>query len=164
MTNCLRLADHRRAIVRELAASALLVLCLAGCSGTSESIHPDEAAAVEKIRALGGKVELSVDRVIKVYLHETKVTDHDLAHLAKLSKVQNLFLGKTQIGDAGLEHLSGLTDLKTLSLNGTQVTDAGLQALSKLKNLKTLNVQETQVTPAGAKRMRQWLPELKVAR
>lgn len=150
-----------------LLAFVMITMCLllAGCGDNSPSLHPEEAAAVERIRSLGGKVELSGDhRVIKVYLHETKVMDDDLAQVAKLSKLQNLFLGKTPISDAGLAYLSTLTELKTLSLNSTHVTDAGLKNLSALTKLKTLNLQETQVTAAGMKRLKQSVPDLKIAR
>lgn len=154
--------------MRRSAIAAILLMIVAGCGQSPEMIHPEEAEAIAKIRQLGGKVELNQQtggrRAVKVYLHETNVGDNDLASLAQLPKLQNLFLGRTRTSDAGLEHLAALSELKTLSLNGTQVTDAGLQSLTGLKNLKMLNLQETRVTVAGAKRLRQTLPDLTIAR
>jgi hypothetical protein len=148
------------------AISVWLILAIAGC--TQSPGGADEAAAVALIQKLGGKVEYEGERaerrVVKVYLHQTRVSDDDLAVLEKLPKLRNLFLGKTKIGDAGLSHLEHADELQTLSLNSTAVTDAGLKSLSELKNLKTINLQETRVTAAGAAQLRKSLPAVKIAR
>ena len=128
--------------------------CLAWTTGCGRSAgHSDEAAAVAAIQRLGGKVEFDTNgpdrRVQKVYLHQTRVRDDDLAVFEKLPKLQNVFLGKTDITDEGLKHLELATELRTISLNGTRVTDRGLLHLKDLKQLKTVNLQETKVTPAG---------------
>ena len=143
----------------------VLPLLVAGCG---PAVNASEAAAIAKIRKLGGKVEFDEthsDRpVTKVYLHATAVSDADLAELIKLTKLKNLFLGKTKISDAGLEHLKGMTRLETLSLNSTEITDAGLPALSSLTGLKTLNLQETKTTAAGIDVLRRQLPVTSIAR
>jgi hypothetical protein len=144
----------------------LLISSLNGC--TRLAVQPDEAAAVAAIQKLGGKVEFDGTgadrRVVKVYLHQTQVSNDDLIALEKLPKLRNLFLGKTKISDQGLAHLEQAVELETLSLNATRVTDEGLKSLSGLKNLKTVNLQETQVTQAGVSQLRKSLPTAKIAR
>ena len=147
-------------------ASVLFIVFVMGCGRPAG--HLDEAAAVEAIQRLGGKVDYDGEgadrRVVKVYLHQTPVTDDDLAVLEKLPKLRNLFLGQTKIGDAGLVHLEQATELETLSVNATNLTDAGLKSLEGLKHLKTLNLQETRVTAAGVAQLRKSLPTAKIAR
>lgn len=140
-------------------------LLIAGCGGGA--VNPSEAATVALIQKLGGKVETDAEKpdhsVLKVYLHNTKVQDADLASLKSLLRLQNLFLGKTGITDAGVEKLGTLTRLQTLSLNGTSVTDAGLKYLAPLSNLRTLNLQETKVTPTGIAELKRVLPTTTIA-
>jgi hypothetical protein len=45
------------------------------------------------------------------------VTDAGLAHLARLTSLQELNLESTQVTDAGLAHLAGLTSLQELDLS-----------------------------------------------
>ena len=57
--------------------------------------------------------------------------------LKGLEKLERLVLGGTQITEVGLAHLRGLVHLRELSLKRTQVTDAGIAELQKaLPNCK----------------------------
>eukprot|EP00913_Durusdinium_trenchii_P023352 g21930.t1 len=84
--------------------------------------------------------EATFDRVAKVDLAGTKITDEGLKYLEKLKSVDDLDLNNTAITDAGLEHLKGLSSLSKLDLGDTAVTDAGLKHLHGLKDLKVLNL------------------------
>jgi RNA polymerase sigma factor (sigma-70 family) len=86
----------------------------------------------------------------------TKVTDGGLAKLKGLKQLQSLNLLATNISDAGLAHLRAFPRLQTLGLRGTKVTDAGLATLQPLFRLQTLDLAETRVTDAGLARLRGW--------
>src|SRR6478735_8899775 len=111
-----------------------------------------QKAAVEAIEKLGGKLifdervpvrspaigqilgDDKYEAVVHVQLHtSTKLTDGDLAHIARLTKLTHLYLNHTQITSAGLAHLTRLKGLTGLWLSDTQVTDAGLEHLKELK-------------------------------
>jgi hypothetical protein len=144
----------------------LLVLACA-IAGCGPKVNSAEAAAAAMIQRVGGRFEFDQQnaehRIIKVFLHETKVTDADLESLGGIANLQALYLGRTAITDAGLAHLKGLRNLATLSLNNTAVSDQGLEHLSGLSRLKTLNLHETLVTAAGVAGLQQALPGVKIA-
>ena len=52
-----------------------------------------------------------------------------------LEKITRLTLGYTQITDEGLKEVAKLQQLTTLYLHGTKITDAGLRGMAKLQNL-----------------------------
>ncbi|MBC7854587.1 MAG: leucine-rich repeat domain-containing protein, partial [Pirellulaceae bacterium] len=127
-----------------------------------------QKAAVAAIEKLGGKLifdervpirsaairqilgDDKYEAVVHVQLHtSTKLTDGDLAHLARLTKLTHLYLNHTQITSTGLAHLTRLKGLTELWLSGTQVTDTGLVHLDPLKGLAALMLNNTQVTDAG---------------
>jgi Leucine-rich repeat (LRR) protein len=82
-------------------------------------------------------------------LHETRITDADLAILDELPGLQVLNLHSTHITDAGLVHLESLEWVHTLYLNDTEVSDAGLEHLHKLPRLRMLGLCHTHVTDQG---------------
>ena len=94
--------------------------------------------------------ELKVfERVTRVSLDITAITDADVAHLSKLTNLKYLSFSRTAITDTGLAHLSGLAKLEYLSLSESTVTDAGLAQLSGLANLRELYLFNTAVTDTG---------------
>lgn len=105
-----------------------------------------------------------LDKLQKLTLNGTKITDAGLEHLKGLAGLQKLYLVDTKVGDAGLEHLKGLAGLQVLSLVGTQVTDAGLEHLKGLSNLQIVFLYGTKVTDAGAKTLQEALPKVKIDR
>lgn len=117
-----------------------------------------QAAAVEKIKKLGGTVaydEASPGHpVVDVLLRSEKANDATLAHLEGLTRLRTLNLDSTAVTDAGLKHLKNLTTLQRLSVYGTKVTDAGMKHLAGLTKLEELNVSRTQITDAGLKHIK----------
>jgi len=68
-------------------------------------------------------------------------TDVDLAHLSRMTSLQNLDLGRNNITDGGLVHLLGLADLRELSLNECiHISDRGVIRLATLGSLRSLNL------------------------
>ncbi len=118
----------------------------------------DQAEVVASIKKLGGMVEIDEQRpgkpVVKVDLHETKITDADLELLGSLPELRTLDLRRTSITDAGVARLRGLKQLRLINLFRTQITNDGLVHLSGNKDLETLLVGGTKITDEGATHLR----------
>ena len=87
----------------------------------------------------------------------SQVTDAGLLHLTGMKKLRILRLMARNVGDAGLVHLSRLTNLEELRLS-TQVTDAGLVHLTGMKELRVLWLNSPTVTATGIKDLEKALP------
>jgi len=154
---------------------------------------PADAAAVQKINALGGgamplaantnllSVNFSLagakiddaaleslkgvsEQLVWLNLANTSVTDAGLKSLAGFKNLRRLHLEKTGVGDAGVESLKGLAELQYLNLYSTKVTDKGLASISGLKKLKNVYLWQTAVTDAGAGELAKALPGLYINR
>jgi hypothetical protein len=168
----------------------ILALMLASGARAQDAAEVDKAVAA--IQQAGGKVERDeeapekpvtvvnfatqpvgdealaslkgLDKLQKLTLNNTKITDAGLEHVKGLAGLQKLYLVDTQVTDAGLERLKELANLQILSLVGTQVTDAGLEHLKGMSGLKTVFLAGTKVTDDGVKKLQEALPMLKVER
>ena len=94
-----------------------------------------------------------LEKVTKLSLNVTQITDEGLNEVIKLPKLRGLALWDTKITDAGLKEVIKLKHLSYLNLGGTKITDAGLKELAKLKSLTELNLRYTQITDAGLKEL-----------
>ncbi|MEZ5304806.1 MAG: hypothetical protein R3F11_29785 [Verrucomicrobiales bacterium] len=108
------------------------------------------------------ELEPIAQNIFELDLTKAKISDADLAHIAKLTNLNKLELNRTSIGDAGLAHLAELGNLQQLNLYGTQVTDAGIVQLKTLKNLRRLFLYNTKVTAAGVDALQEFLPDAEV--
>ena len=109
--------------------------------------------------ALGGR---KADNL--VIFDKTQLTNDDLKALDNAPLIRSLTIVGSQITDDGLVHLENLQQLELLDLKkNKQLTDAGLVHLEGLKNLKQLILIGTPVTPAGVKKLKQKLPDTKIA-
>jgi internalin A len=126
-----------------------VLLLLLGSTGASAS--QDEA--IETIQKFGGTVEVDATQpgkpVIKVDLHQTTISDADLAVLAAFPDLQILDLRLTRIGDEGVVHLKNLKKLRFLNLFRSQLTDTGLTYLNRMSELETLLIGGTKVSDKG---------------
>jgi hypothetical protein len=106
-----------------------------------------------KPRAPGWVIDLigadNFGHVTLVILAPPSATDATLAHVGRLTRLQELYVGSPSVSDAGLENLTGLTNLSILSLSGTPVSDRGLAKLMGLIKLFHLNLSDTPITDAG---------------
>ena len=82
-------------------------------------------------------------------VYARRVSDAELVHIGKLSRLEYLLLGRSSVTGAGLAHLEGARSLRVLNLQHTQVTDAGLSHLKKLTSLQELGLGNTGVSDAG---------------
>ena len=125
-------------------------------------------------------------QVIQVDLRGSPVTDKELVHLKRLTKLQDLNLSSTKVTAAGLVHLAGMnlksltlpkeatTDLglkyylaaverpSTLSLGKWKITDAGLVHLKGLTKLQELDLHNTKITNAGIADLQKALPNCQI--
>lgn len=177
-----------------LALSFLSVALLAfGQEEQLPTAPPADAAAVQKINALGGgamplaantnllSVNFSLagskiddaaleslkgvsEQLVWLNLANTGVTDAGLKSLAGFKNLRRLHLEKTGVGDEGLASVKGLAELQYLNLYSTKVTDKGLANLSGLKKLKNVYLWQTAVTDAGAADLAKALPGLYINR
>lgn len=87
-----------------------------------------------------------VPSVTGLQLASSKLTDEELAPLAKMSQLESLVLPETT-SDEGLRHIAGLGNLRLLRHQSTyagnpvmSITDAGVAHLSNLSNLQQLTL------------------------
>ncbi len=93
------------------------------------------------------------DRLRRINLSHTEITDAGLARIAACKKLVQLRLSSPRVTDAGMADIGGLTDLRFLHLLDMPITDAGLDQLHGLKNLESLYLDQTQVSDAGLERL-----------
>ncbi len=85
-----------------------------------------------------------------------------LAKLPHPEKLISLDMAQSRITDAEVAHLARLTNLETLNLSQTELTDAAVDTLSKLTSLKRLTLTQTKISEAGTARLRKALPKCEV--
>ena len=61
----------------------------------------------------------------------TAVGDDDLSLVKDFDRLKRLWLQRTQVTDAGLPHLERLTSLRELDLRDSRVTDEGVKKLQR---------------------------------
>lgn len=131
-------------------SAALLILHISAA-------NPPEAA--DWIVGFGGRAERATDGAIEsVDLTRSWIGDIDLRGLAGLDKLERLVLAQTHVTDSALAELGSLTALRELDLFFCEhVTDAGASALRSATKLERLNVRGTKISDSGVK----FLSELK---
>jgi hypothetical protein len=67
----------------------------------------------------------------QISLWKTKVSDGELLYVKKLNRLMRLSLDETGVTDEGLKDLHGTTQLNYLSVWRTKVSDAGVDELKK---------------------------------
>jgi len=102
------------------------------------------------------------NKVHTLDLSKTKVSDDDLAHVAKMTNLRCLLLSRTSVGDNAMQHIIPLAQLEILNLYGTNVSDVGLEALANLTNLKKLYLWNSKATSKGGDKLKTKNPELTV--
>lgn len=178
-------------------ALALSFLSLVAFAGAQEeqlpTAPPADAAAVQKINALGGgamplaantnllSVNFSLagskiddaaleslkgvsEQLVWLNLANTSVTDAGLKGLSGFKNLRRLHLEKTGVGDEGLAAVKSLGELTYLNLYSTKVTDKGLAHLAGLKKLKNVYLWQTAVTDGGAAELAKAVPGIYINR
>lgn len=90
------------------------------------------------------------------------ISDAGLTELSELTKLVDLRLAQTWITDAGLKSLAGMQKLEMLDLRHSDITDEGLQHLHSLKNLIKVRLIHSRVTEEGVARLQKAMPDLTI--
>jgi hypothetical protein len=103
----------------------------------------------------GGKVSPSeiaklkgCPSLVRLYIHDIKLGDDELAWLSSLTKLEALSLQRMGINGKVLKNLvaDGLT---VLNLSGNDIGDNDMAQIARLKNLEVLALSDTKITGAG---------------
>lgn len=124
--------------------------------GRSNLIRLDRTPVADADLAALGGLE---DRLQRLNLSNTELTDEGLAQLAKFKSLVQLRVRSRRITDQGLAALVQLPVLKHLHLIDAPITDAGLQHLHGLKSLSSLYLDQTQGTAEGFAQLEKALPK-----
>src|SRR5258708_36206346 len=176
---------------------ALAFLSLVALAGAQEdqlpTAPPADAAALQKINALGGgamplaantnlvSVNFSLagakiddaaleslkgvsEQLVWLNLANTSVTDAGMKSLAGFKNLRRLHLEKTSVGDEGLASLKTLGEITYLNLYATKITDKELASLAGLKKLKNVYLWQTAVTDGGAADLAKAVPGIYINR
>jgi len=121
------------------------------------------SAQAEETETIASLDELIVllnrsSNILRLDLQHSGISDNDLKHLSKLSRLEELNLPE-KTSDDGLKHLSDLTGLRKLLQNRTSmeshdskpITDVGLNYLQNLRALQTLSLPYAEITDEGLK-------------
>jgi Leucine-rich repeat (LRR) protein len=89
--------------------------------------------------------------------------DRNVEYLALFEKLEKLYVEDTYLTDEGLQHLHKLKSLRELDCSWNKhITDGGVKFLAKLTQLKSLDVSRTAISPQGLEELRRALPKTKV--
>ena len=89
------------------------------------------------------------------------IGDSALAHVTRLTGLQELCLSNTTISEDGLAQLASLGELQRVYIYHTAIGDRGLLNLTRLTGLKWLTCSGTMISEEGLNRFRQALPDCK---
>jgi len=79
--------------------------------------------------------------------------------VGELNRLMRLQLEHTRITDAGLSSLKSLKDLRYLNLVGTRVTASGVQQLKDLQKLQSVYLYQTHVSKSDYPALQQLFPK-----
>ena len=126
--------------------------------GATVNFDPFASERAEFLRAFLGNEKFGNVTDVWLLNPQSKATNADLCHLARLNKLGKLLLDSETVTDEGLAHIAGLSQMEYLHLDCPQMTDTGLKHIVQLKKLKFLELDRTQVTEAGIARLKAELP------
>lgn len=115
-----------------------------------------------KVTDKGLEVLASYRELCDLTLSDVGANGTALAKLPHPEKLISLDMAQSRITDAEVAHLARLTNLETLDLSQTELTDAAVDTLSKLTSLKRLTLTQTKISEAGTARLRKALPKCEV--
>ena len=116
-------------------------------AGLLHSLH----AVLDPLYACDGNILFSID--ISVHVQYTRPES--------VEKMLRLSLEKTKITDAGLKELAGCVGVQAVILSQSQVTDAGLARVAAFPDLRILDLHDSKITTRGLKELK-GLPKLRI--
>ncbi len=139
---------HPLPVIRAAVWHGLVLAALAlACSPRvvePPSIETHEDSFAEQARAVRD------GRSTQIRLDAAEVTDDDLNHLRGLEdKLRRINLSRTRVTDDGLKLLGTMHKLEQLRLSGPNISDAGLKAVAQLSGLRFLHLIDAPITDVG---------------
>jgi len=128
---------------------------------------PFEFLAKERYGHIGGRVDLislrdhtspdqienvdliSLTRLKSVICNEVKLSDADIANLARVKTLEVLIMDWVGVNDSELARISNLKNLWFLDIKGSSITDSGIVYLQRLTQLRRLSVTSPNITDSG---------------
>lgn len=105
----------------------------------------------------------SLNDLIGLQIHLTKIDDKGLEQLQAFPELQELFLGGPLNSEqAILNSLQYLNKLKTLWIFDVPITDTGVNGLATMSDLNEIRLIRTQITDANVNRIKAALPDTKI--
>jgi hypothetical protein len=101
-------------------------------------------------------------QLVWLNVSHTRITDQQMAGIARLDNLRVLYLNNTAITDSGLSQVTRLPELRMLSLVGTHITDQSIPTFLQLKNLTNLFLFQSSLSQEGIGKILEALPEIKV--
>lgn len=90
----------------------------------------------------------------------TRVDDAGMALFSDFPKLRRLAVGG--IGDRGLAHISKLTDLQQLELQDCIINEPGVNSIARLRRLRTLSLFRCQMNPTTRLDLKRVLPGTRI--
>jgi hypothetical protein len=86
--------------------------------------------------------------LIRLYIHDIKLGNDELAWLSSLTKLEALSLARTGITGKALKNLAA-GNLAVLNLSGNNLVDDDMAEIKRLANLEVLALADTKITGVG---------------
>jgi hypothetical protein len=102
----------------------------------------------------------------RLYIHDVRLDNDELAWLSDLTGLEALSLQRTGISGRILKNIKAVDTLKVLNLSGNGINDADMDFIAPMKGLEVLALADTKITGAGIAKLQGMarLNELNVAR
>ncbi len=125
-------------------------------TGDSNTIRLDEALVTDQDLA---QLEGLDDKLQRINLSHTELSDAALARLAKCTQLEQLRIASPRFTNEGLAALAEMPKLKYLHLIGAPLTDEALPNLKKLTGLSSLYLDGTEISLSGMRELSEALPD-----
>jgi hypothetical protein len=151
--------ESREETARPVPEASLTEQAQAVREGKSDTIRLDQTPTSDAdLEPLDGLE----DRLVRINLSDTSLTDAGLARLCRFERLEQLRVMSPDVTDAGLAHLKDLPHLRHLHLIGAPVSDAGLEHLHALSGLESLYLDGIRASDAAIARLIEALPKVHV--
>ena len=137
---------------------------------TSNSSDQDNKAVLEhgplknRERSFESQIELvRAGARDSIEIHQTPVSDDQLAQLKSLDNLHVLILNQGSITDEGVSSLTDCPNLTRIRLRNSPITGEGLEKLAQLPHLQWLNLPDAQLDNVALAAVQQ-MPQLQMLR
>jgi Leucine-rich repeat (LRR) protein len=168
LTELKRLTNLREIDIEPTAANLRGLAALPSLREVDPYYHVTTDSALKDLAALKNLTSLNLSQTVtdaglavvpqfekltKLDLSNTKITDAAFKSLGRSTTLVELDLSSTPINGAGFKELHGLRNLKQLNLHGTKITDASLKDLAGITSLTEVDLSSTHITGAGLREL-----------